>query len=121
MDIYDRIAFQLKSQRLTRKSLCNETGIPYATLSSLFQRRSENINMSTIIKVADFLGVTTDYLIIGDRLKAGYSLSEDPDHTYQNGDTITRELLRIINKLTVKGKNALLSRAYELEETDSKE
>ncbi len=120
MDIYDRITFQLKSQRKTRKSLCDKTGIPYATLSSLFQRRSEQMHMSTLIKIADFLGVTTDYLLIGDRIKNGYPLNEERDHYYQ-GDTITRELLRIIQKLTVKGKNLLLSKAYELEETDTKE
>ncbi len=121
MDIYDRITYQLKSQRKTRKSLCDETGIPYATLSSLFQRRSENMSMSTMTKIADFLGVTIDYLVIGDRVKSGYTLSEDSGNSYHHSDTITRELLRIIQKLSVKGKNLLLSKAYELEETDSKE
>ena len=77
--------------------------------------------MSTVIKIADFLGVTIDYLLIGDRFKSGLTLSEDQENTYRNSDTITRELLRIIHKLTVKSKNALLSKAYELEETDGKE
>ncbi len=120
MDIYDRIDYQLKSQRKTRKTLSKETGISYATISSLFQRRSAKMNMTTLIKIADFLGVTIDYLVIGDRIKNGYPLSEDPDNAYGTSDTITRELLRLIHKLSIKGKNLLLSKAYELEEHETK-
>ena len=120
MDIYDRITYQLKLQKKTRKTLCQTTEIPYATLSSLFQRRSKQMHLTTMIKIADFLGVTIDYLVIGDRVKEGYPLSEDPDQAYNNSDNISRELLRIIQKLTIKGKNLLLSKAYELEEMNSK-
>ena len=120
MDIYDRITYQLKIQKKTRKALSETTQIPYATLSSLFQRRSKQMHLETMLKIADFLGVTIDYLVIGDRMKEGYPLSEDLDNTYHNSDTITRELLRIIQKLNVKGKNLLLSKAYELEEDHSK-
>jgi transcriptional regulator with XRE-family HTH domain len=117
MDIYDRIIYQLKLQKKTRRALCDATQISYATLSSLFQRRSKQMHLTTMIKIADFLGLTLDYLVIGDRVKAGYLLSEDPEHRYRNSDNITRELLRIIQKLTIKGKTLLLSKAYELEDT----
>ena len=121
MDIYDRITYQLKSQRKTRRSMCNETGISYATLSSLFQRRSELVKLSTIIKISNYLGVTIDYLIIGDRIKAGFNLAETAETAYGNNDTISRELLRIIQRLSIKGKALLLSEAYTLEEKESNE
>lgn len=121
MDIYDRINYQLRSQRKTRKSLCDDMELSYATLSSLFQRRSKLMKLSTIVKISDYLGVTIDYLMIGDRAKAGLRLAETPETAYANSDTISRELLRIIAKLSIKGKALLLSNAYTLEEKESNE
>ena len=53
MNIYDRITYLLSEQRKTRKDLCEKTGIPYSTLSSLFQRRSEQMSLETLQKMAE--------------------------------------------------------------------
>lgn len=119
MDIYERITYLLSEQHKTRKDLCDKTGIPYSTLSSLFQRRSEQMSIITLEKIAEYLGVTIDYLITGDRthlLKLRESQSP-----YIDDDTLVRELLMVLKNLSFKGKNLLLSKAYELEKTDPKE
>jgi len=108
MDIYDRINEILKNQSKTRKDLCESTGISYNTLTSLFQRRSENIKLQTLIKISDFLEVSLDWLIDGDK-------TEDISL-----DDLQTELLEILNSLSVKDKVSLLSFAYELQNNKSK-
>jgi transcriptional regulator with XRE-family HTH domain len=108
MDIYDRINDLLKKQSKTRKDLCDSTGISYNTLTSLFQRRSENIKLQTLIKIAEFLEVSLDWLIDGDQTES-VSL-----------DDIQTELLGILNSLSVKDKVSLLSFAYDLQKNSLK-
>ena len=119
MNIYDRITYLLSEQRKTRKDLCEKTGIPYSTLSSLFQRRSEQMSLETLQKMAEYLGVTIDYLITGDKTHL-IKLAES-NSPYFDDDTLSREILMIIKKLSLKGKTLLLTKAYELEEMDKKE
>lgn len=108
MDIYDRINDILKKQSKTRKELCDATGISYNTLTSLFQRRSENIKLQTLIKISDFLEVSLDWLIDGDHEKE-LSL-----------DDLQSEILLIMNSLSLKDKVSLLSYAYKLQGNQTK-
>lgn len=115
MNIYERITFLLNEQQKTRKDLCRKTGISYSTLTSLFQRRSKLMHLETLQKIAEYLGVTIDYLVTGDRthlLKLAESKSP-----YYSDDALTKELLLILKNLNIKGKTLLLSKAYELEDT----
>lgn len=120
MTIYDRINLLLKNQHKTRKQLCEDTGISYHTLTSLFQRQSKNINLETITKIADYLGISSEYLISGKTL-GSYIVKESAQVPldYDLAE-IDRELFKVIKKLSVKGKALLLSRAYELEEKEHK-
>lgn len=117
MDIYERITYLLTEQHKTRKQLSKATHIPYSTLSSLFQRRSEQMSLSTISKIAEYLGVTIDYLVTGDRTHL-LKLAES-NSPYFDDDKINREILMIFKKLSFKGKTLLLSKAYELEENET--
>ena len=66
MDIYDRINFQLKKQKKTRKEMSEETGISYFTISSMFQRRSKSMSIESLVSISKFLNMSTDYLLFGD-------------------------------------------------------
>lgn len=63
MDIYDRINNLLKDNLMTRRQLSIKTGISYNTLTAMFQRRSTNIDIETLKKIADYFDVTIDYLL----------------------------------------------------------
>ena len=49
-----------------RQDLCNETGLSYNTIASLFKRKSENISLEVLRVVAKYLGclLYTSYLSI---------------------------------------------------------
>ncbi|MCL2798020.1 MAG: helix-turn-helix domain-containing protein [Firmicutes bacterium] len=66
MDIYDRIELLLKKSGLNRTRLCERTGISYNTMTSLFKRRSKNVDLETIRKIAMCFNTTLEYLITGD-------------------------------------------------------
>lgn len=65
MDLYDRIDMLLKIKKSNKRRLCESTGISYNTLASLFKRRSKNMELETIRKIAAYLGTTVEYLFTG--------------------------------------------------------
>ena len=65
MDTFDRIDARLREKGASKRALCEATGISYSTLMTLYQKRRENMERDTAIKIADFLGVSLDYLLRG--------------------------------------------------------
>lgn len=57
MDIYDRIDDILKEKNLSRRKLAIMAGIPPTTLQSAFSRKTVNLPVDTIKRIADALGV----------------------------------------------------------------
>lgn len=106
--LYERIDSQLQKQQRSRMEMCNATGIPYNTLNSWYRRKSENMKMENLKLIADYLGVTVDWLVTGQGRK------ELPN------DNIYNELGRIYNGLSLRSKSKLLVYAYDLEALDKK-
>lgn len=119
MNIYDRINLLLTQKGKTRKDLCNATGISYNTLTSLFQRQSQNMKLETIHLISSYLNVSVEYLINGNE-RPPYLINE-PDQQVNNNASagIDSEILRILKKLGTKNKTILLAKAYELEEKEN--
>lgn len=65
MDIYDRINELLEKNQKTRKEMCDELGISYHTLNSLYKRRTERIKFQMVQEIASYLGTTSEYLAFG--------------------------------------------------------
>lgn len=65
MDFYDRLNGILAEKRITKRKLCIDLDIPYTTLASMFQRRSNSIDLDTIKKIASYLDTTLEYLATG--------------------------------------------------------
>ncbi len=119
MTIYNRISELLKQQKKSRKDLSLATGISYNTITSLFQRQSDNMKLSTIQGIADYLGVTVEYLITGETTKNQLKEQSIFDKNGIDGeDRIEQELLRITKRLNQKHKTILLAKAYELEDNE---
>ena len=49
--------------------MCNDLGISRGSIGDLKKGRSEGISIKTATKIADYFGVTTDYLLTGDETK----------------------------------------------------
>lgn len=119
MDIYNRISDLLKSKKKTRLELANDTKISYNTLTSLFSRRSKQMNIDTLVLIADYLDVSVDYLVTG---KNKIRLKEDDlSLTYNANDlNMSNELVRVYNTLPLKDKTLILAKAYELSDNNKK-
>ena len=79
MDFYDRLNGMLAEKRITKRKLCIDLEIPYTTLASMFQRRSNSIDLETIKKIASYLDTTLEYLATGNEQ---YKFKKDcPDNT----------------------------------------
>lgn len=82
MDIYDRINVLLKERKTTRVKLGKETGISYHTLTAMFQRRSKNVDVETLKKIAEYLGTTLEFLVSGnEEMKYLAGDKSDVSHT----------------------------------------
>jgi transcriptional regulator with XRE-family HTH domain len=122
MTISDRISDLLKKQNKSRKDLSDATGISYHTLTSLFQRQSDNMNLSTLQSIADFLNVPVEYLITGNTSRMLLKEQALLDHIpSSNDEKIIQELVNVTRKLNIKHKTILLAKAYELEDQERKD
>lgn len=111
MNIYDRINKLLKDRGITKKELSEKTSIPYQTLTSLFYRQSKNMSLTTIKKIAEYFGVSVDYLVMGET----YLVKEKAEAYLTEHNELDYEILRIARLLPIRSKTELLSKAYELE------
>lgn len=53
----------LAKQRKKISDVYRETGISKSTLANLYYERSKNPELKTLLKIADYLGVTLDELL----------------------------------------------------------
>jgi repressor LexA len=65
MTIYDRIDLKIAENGTTKKKMCTAIDLSYNTLMGFYRRKSENISLDTLKKIAVYLNTTLDYLIDG--------------------------------------------------------
>ena len=56
--IVERLNKYLDEKKLTQYKLAELSGVPFATIKSIMQRRTKTINLKTIILLSSGLGVT---------------------------------------------------------------
>lgn len=54
----------LAKKRLKVADVARETGLSKSTLTALYYERTKNPEAETLLKIADYLGVTLDELLI---------------------------------------------------------
>lgn len=62
-DLYKRIAELCELGKITITTMCKESGANRASLSDLKMGRKQNLSAGTLSKIANYFGVTVDYLI----------------------------------------------------------
>lgn len=80
MDIYDRIHQIMVSKNITAATVCKNTGISSALMTQ-WKQRKQNPSGTKLQKVADYLGVSVDYLLRCDSndTQNGKSSNEESD------------------------------------------
>lgn len=60
--MYERFELLLKQKNLTAYKVCKATGIPTSTIYT-WKLGKTSLSMPKLVKIADYLGVTVDYLM----------------------------------------------------------
>lgn len=124
----ERILELIKRKNLTAKEFCKALNFPLTAVTDWKNGKSKP-TVSQVIAMAEFFGVTTDYILLGLSLGSG---SQNIEHSFNNSphSTITisngtsktfelndfeKELFRIFQNLDTKNKTALLAYGYKLE------
>lgn len=61
-DLYKRIEDLCKENNITITTMCKNSGASRASLSDLKMGRKQNLSIKTLKSIADYFGVTVDYL-----------------------------------------------------------
>lgn len=95
MKLTEKLDLLMKEKGITRADLSREAGIPYSTISSLYDKGYENVKLSTLKKLADYFECSLDYI-------ADDSVTErktiDTIAAHHDGDEFTEEELEEIKK-----------------------
>ena len=63
MAITNKLDFLMAERGITRGGLSKCTGIPYTTIVGFYEKGSDNIKLSNLIKLSTFFGVSLEYLV----------------------------------------------------------
>ena len=61
--VRDRIQDQIKKRKITQADLASAIGMAESSLSRFLSEKTDKIGDEYIIKIADFLGVSTDFIL----------------------------------------------------------
>ena len=129
MEITQRIFDLLQQQNKKQSDLARFLDVRVATISE-WKRNRCTPSVSVIGKIAEFLGVSVDYLVTGKEYAPTPSQTVNQgifgDRNHNNTVTINGnvplevseiegELLKVCASLDIRRKNALLTYAYKLE------
>jgi transcriptional regulator with XRE-family HTH domain len=76
MSFIERLNKLIKTKRINKKILSEESGIPYSTIQSWYNSGYERITISTLIILSNYFNCSVDYLI-GKDVVPIYNLTEE--------------------------------------------
>ena len=107
MDLYERIENLCKNKGISLKTLCDTLEISRSSLSELKAGRCRSISSFSLKKIADFFGVSTDYLL-GSAETSSKELNEYLEVLS------SREELRMLFKLAKNASKSDVKRAVKI-------
>lgn len=72
MTMTEKLDLLMAERGINKSQLSRLAGIPYMTIVNFYEKGTENIKRSTLIKLSRFFAVTTDYLIIDEEDRRAY-------------------------------------------------
>lgn len=61
----ENLSALMDAKKINRRQLSIGSGIPYSTIDTIF-KKSDDVRLSTLIKLADFFSVSLDFLVRGE-------------------------------------------------------
>lgn len=72
MTMTDKLDLLMQERNLTRASLSREADVPYMTIVNFYEKGTENVKRSTLLKLSRYFGVTVDYLAVDEEMRRTY-------------------------------------------------
>lgn len=72
MTMTDKLDLLMQERGLTKASLSREADIPYMTVVNFYEKGTENVKRSTLLKLSRYFGVTVDYLAVDEETRRTY-------------------------------------------------
>lgn len=98
-EMIERLKALKKERKLTNEQLSTLSGVPFGTLNKILGSETKETNISTVIKLANAVGVPAKDLIFGKEYIHESNISEDES-----------ELLNLFRKLTYKDQQRYIGR-----------
>lgn len=111
--MYEVFEQLLQARGITVADVCRETGVAHAQLSN-WKRRKGTVGTKTLQKLADYFGVTVDFLMTG-KLKE----EEEADYIVTVNGTEESILLETYRELSKESKERLMEYAELLFKVES--
>lgn len=122
MTISQRIFFELERQNRTQKDLSEATGISTSTISA-WNKRGTTPSADVIYPIAKFLGLTLEYLLIGEETTVNNSIytgditgNYNANITMANTDNYTefeKEISSVLSGLSFRERTELMTMIYK--------
>jgi repressor LexA len=62
LELTEKLNLLMKQRNINRSELSRGSGVPYTTVVNFYEKGTENVKLSTLRKIADYLEVSLDYL-----------------------------------------------------------
>lgn len=72
MTMTEKLDILMSERGINKSQLSRLSGIPYMTIVNFYEKGTENIKRSTLVKLSRFFSVTVDYLIIDEETRRAY-------------------------------------------------
>lgn len=104
MDFLKKLDNLMIIHGLNKHTLSMRCGIPYTTIDAWYKKGYSNAKLSTIQKLADFFGVTIDYLMREEITDINYGLTKNaPEPAATDSEATLRRMQLLINSFEAAG------------------
>lgn len=101
MRFYERFESLMKERGLTVAEVSRATGIPYTTLDSYVKKKQSYTSMENVIKLAEYFGVTMEWLATGKEKK---DTQDDVELSQRK-----KKAIEMVSKLTPEEEKAVMA------------
>lgn len=72
MTMTEKLDVLMEERGLSKASLSRDAGIPYMTIVNFYEKGTDNVKRSTLLKLSRFFNVTVDYLAVDEETRRAY-------------------------------------------------
>ena len=106
MTMTEKLDLLMRERGLNKAELSRASGIPYMTIVNFYEKGTDNVKRSTLLKLSQFFSVTVDYLAVDEETRRQYPSTQPSPAASPRGEiTQLQDALvkpRLMHVLAVK-------------------